>query len=360
MKRLILVLVVCAVSSGIHGAADACSTFCFVSEDGPIFGKNYDWTVDDGLLIVNKRGVAKVSMAQDNPACWTPRFGSITFNQYGREFPSGGMNEAGLVVELMWLDDTEYPERDDRAGVTTLQWIQYQLDNCATVDEVIATDDVIRITRNDTAPIHFLVADGTGACAAIEFLDGRLVPHTGKTMPFRALTNDTYVRSAHYTRRFAGTSRLPRSSSSLDRFVRAAHMSEGFVGNARTAVAHAFGILSDVAQGNATKWSIVYDISARRINFKTHTNRVLRFVDLRAVDFSCDTPVMIVDLNARHKGDLSDRLVQYQRKANFDLIVAAFDKTDFLSDVSVSTLQRLARYPESMECDETAANAVMD
>jgi penicillin V acylase-like amidase (Ntn superfamily) len=28
----------------------------------------------------------------------------VTFNQYGRNFPSGGMNEAGLVIELMWLE----------------------------------------------------------------------------------------------------------------------------------------------------------------------------------------------------------------------------------------------------------------
>jgi choloylglycine hydrolase len=26
---------------------------------------------------------------------WTSRYGSITFNQYGREFPSGGINEKG-------------------------------------------------------------------------------------------------------------------------------------------------------------------------------------------------------------------------------------------------------------------------
>jgi choloylglycine hydrolase len=28
---------------------------------------------------------------------WISKYGSITFNQYGREFPTGGMNEKGLV-----------------------------------------------------------------------------------------------------------------------------------------------------------------------------------------------------------------------------------------------------------------------
>ena len=41
------------------------------------------------------------------------KYGAIFFNQFGREFPMGGMNEAGLVVELMWLDETVFPSPDD-------------------------------------------------------------------------------------------------------------------------------------------------------------------------------------------------------------------------------------------------------
>ena len=85
----------------------ACTTFC--SREPLLFGKNYDWSLGEGLLIVNKREVQKEALTEDRPARWTSRFGSVTFNQYGREFPNGGMNERGLVVELMWLDETEYP-----------------------------------------------------------------------------------------------------------------------------------------------------------------------------------------------------------------------------------------------------------
>ena len=45
----------------------ACTTFCF--EDALVFGKNYDWDVDDGLAIVNKRGVAKQSLGEP-PLRW--------------------------------------------------------------------------------------------------------------------------------------------------------------------------------------------------------------------------------------------------------------------------------------------------
>ena len=54
---------------------------------------------------------------------WTSTYGSATFNQYGREFPMGAMNEAGLVVETMMLDETEYPEADSRPAINILQWI---------------------------------------------------------------------------------------------------------------------------------------------------------------------------------------------------------------------------------------------
>ena len=83
------------------------------------------------------------------PFTWTSRFGSLTFNQYGREFPSGGINEKGLVVELMWLDDTRYPAPDGRGELPTLQWIQYQLDTAANVDDANSfADNDAEVKRN--------------------------------------------------------------------------------------------------------------------------------------------------------------------------------------------------------------------
>ena len=92
-----------------------CTTFCLDHGDRPVFGRNYDWTVEDGLVIINKRGVTKASTL--GRLAWTSKYGSATFNQYGREFPIGGMNEAGLVVESMVLLETEYPLSDTRPGI---------------------------------------------------------------------------------------------------------------------------------------------------------------------------------------------------------------------------------------------------
>ena len=116
-----------------------------------------------------------MSAAEKNPARWNSKYGSITFNQYGREAPSGGMNEAGLVIELMWLDDTQYPQPDSRAEVDVLEWIQYNLDTAASVAEVIKSSEAIRIAS--PVKLHYLTSDREGNSATIEFLDGNCGSH---------------------------------------------------------------------------------------------------------------------------------------------------------------------------------------
>src|SRR5215831_2572293 len=109
--------------------ADACTTFMLTRGSERVVGKSYDWAMGQGLVIVNKRGVAKQSVPAkpgDRAAQWMSRHASVTFNQYGREFPTGGMNDAGLVVEVMWLDSSQYERADRRPSLNELQWIQYQ------------------------------------------------------------------------------------------------------------------------------------------------------------------------------------------------------------------------------------------
>src|SRR5687767_12015985 len=121
----------------ITSEALACTTFCLKNRGEVLFGKNYDWMIGDGMLFVNKRGMSKISAEDVNPARWVSKYGSVTFNQYGWESPSGGMNEAGLVIELMWLDDTEYPTGAEVPAIDVLEWIQFNLDTAATTDEVV-------------------------------------------------------------------------------------------------------------------------------------------------------------------------------------------------------------------------------
>src|SRR4051812_31849081 len=122
----------------MHALLPLCTAFLLTTANGPLVGKCYDWHMGQGMVLVNKRGLAKRALPLapgDRPAEWVSRHASVTFNQYGRELPNAGMNDAGLVVEILWLDSSAFPPPDARPTVNELQWIQYQLDNHATVAE---------------------------------------------------------------------------------------------------------------------------------------------------------------------------------------------------------------------------------
>src|SRR6266850_1195561 len=234
----------------------ACTTFCLWSKNEVLFGRNYDWDIADALLFVNKRGVMKTATIgeSDNPAKWVSKYGSVTFNQYGRENPTGGMNEAGLVVEQMWLDETEYPKENSRPTVGTQEWIQYVLDNSGTTAEALKSAEAVRIISD--VKVHYLVADKGGAAASIEFLNGKIVTHTGNKLPVATLTNDTYDKSLSYKQ--TRSVEKATSGSSLDRFTRAAQRSTSFARHPlseKEAVNYAFEVLSNVANKGYTQWS---------------------------------------------------------------------------------------------------------
>jgi len=338
----------------VPSSSHACSTFYIGNSARPVFGKNYDWSVDVGYLIVNKRGVSKEAMVGRKPATWISQYGSVSFNQYGRELPSGGMNEAGLVVELMWLDDTEYSARDERPGLGNMQWIQYQLDNSATVEEVIASDGAVRIESSGTSKIHYLVADRQGSCATIEFIDGKLQYHTRESLPWTVLTNHTYRSSLDYVKKFegfGGNRVLSQSQSSLGRFANAAAMVDRFDDDGdQNSIDYGFDILQYVAQGEYTKWSIVYDIETETIHFRTFANKSRRYVRVADCDFDCDTPVTMFDINSAGSGDATGDFVRYTYDLNHGLIKDAFGQTSFLKAVPADVKRQLARYPAGLKC----------
>lgn len=344
----------------------ACTTFSLKHNGQPFFGKNYDWHLERGLVIINKRGASKAALEDRNReqgpyAHWTSRYGSLTFNQYGRELPMGGINEAGLVVELMSLWDTKYPPPDDRPAISECQWIQYQLDHSSKVEHVIASDSRIRIYPSGGTGVHYLVTDKEGNCVTIEFIHGKMVYHTQETLPIKALANSTYTESMAYLKQYKGFGGNQDilyslySSQSLDRFVRTANMLRKYDPKAqRSPIDYAFDILANVASPPGwwgTKWSIVYDIQNLRVYFRTFTNKQIRYMDLHSFDFSCQAPVKVLDMNFDASGDMTDHFHDYTRKMNLELIRHSFKGTDFLSNIPDGVLEELSNYPESTCCD---------
>lgn len=364
--RFPLVFALLAASLAASPApAGACTAFC-LAEEG-IVAKNYDWSLGDGRLLVNKRGVRKFFSLTGEPelGAWVSRHGSVTFNQYGQDLPQGGMNEAGLVVEILWLDDAVYPEPDERSELGACQWIQYQLDTAATVAEVL--DSLTRVRVRSAAMVHWFVADRQGNAAAVEYLDGRLVVHTGETLPAPVLTNHPYERSLRYLERHEGAGELPSTRDSLDRFVRAAAGlrapapsagagdSSAAAGErppdaAPSAADRAFALLGTVHQGPATKWSIVYEPTAARIRFRTWNNPGTRDLSLEQLDFDCSAPVRALDLAAEISGNVVRQLQDWTPEDNRALVKASYKATPMFKGTPAEAVERVAAYPATSSC----------
>lgn len=353
MKRIFSVLLLIILNFDL---ANACTTFFFQKGDQYFFGRNYDWITGSGMVIINKRGLMKSGglSSEGKKAEWTSLYGSSTFNQYGREYPTGGMNEKGLVVELMWLDDTKYPDEDTRPGLGCLQWIQYQLDICSTVDEVIKTDHVIRIS-NKATPIHFLVADATGNVSVIEFLAGKISVQKKSDMPVAVLTNDTYSSSINFAEeqiRKNNTAVNSFQSNSLGRFVHACSMLNAYKTENQDVkpVDYSFRILDEVSQPGFTKWSIVYDIKKKEIHFKTAGYGETKMIKLSDFDFSCSAFPVVYNMNQPAKGDVSLKFIPYSTELNRQLITETFSAKSDQVSATKKEIDEMAVYPESVKC----------
>jgi penicillin V acylase-like amidase (Ntn superfamily) len=342
-------------------SGDACTTFQLQHGKQLVVGKNFDFHTGIGMVIINKRNIAKTALllSPEKLARWVSKYGSITFNQVGREFPFSGINEAGLIVEIMWLDECKYPDPDDRAAISELQWVQYQLDNSSSVDEVIKTDAVLRITQS--SPVHFFVGDSRGKAATIEFIDGKSVFHTADNLPVKVLTNHTYQKSLQYLKThkgFGGQEKFSFTQSSLDRFATAAKAIKDYQSQRRPStpiVEYAFDILSAVSQGKSTVWSIVYDVTQSRIYFKTVRENEIKIILSREVDFSCGPPVKVLDMNTDLKGNVTRQFVDYTTKMNREMVFSVFKNykaNNFMEGISDFALEVLARFPDTLMCKQ--------
>lgn len=149
-----------------------CSIIGIQREGAGLLAGNYDFYYPHGLVVTNRRGLYKQALSDSALAPqWQSRFGSITLNQFGRELPSSGMNEAGLAVHMAQVQCVRCPEPLG-PGLSELQWIQYQLDRYASVAEAVAglADMVPSPVYID---LHYALCDSHGAMAVVECVNGQ-------------------------------------------------------------------------------------------------------------------------------------------------------------------------------------------
>ena len=108
-------------------------------------GRTMDWpdstmpvlTVLPSGMGRNGGQVAGQDIVGGNPLTWTSRHGSVVTTIYGVG-TADGTNAAGLGVHLLYLEKTDFGERDRSAeGLHAGLWPQYLLDTASTVEEAL-------------------------------------------------------------------------------------------------------------------------------------------------------------------------------------------------------------------------------
>ncbi|MEW6335780.1 MAG: linear amide C-N hydrolase [Acidobacteriota bacterium] len=347
--------------------AGSCSTFLMRTEAATLVGHNLDEGFEvPGALVVNPRGVAKHNVSWDDVKAvlgpsrseprlrWVSKYGSLTTNGMGREFPDGGVNEAGLYVGEMTLLGTKYPDAKVPRFYTS-QWTQYLLDTCATVEDALAS--VATALPDGHCQWHWFIADRSGRAAVVEFLRGKTVVHTGTTLPYPIAANDGYQAELDDIRKYRGfggeRDPEPRYPREDPRFRWAALM----LANrdpATPAVDHAFAILERLDLVGSTRWSVVCDLAAPRLYVRTNRAGSVRWVDLAGLDFSCAAGARLLDIHADLAGDVSGRFARATDVSSAEIVRAFWSAADlgFAGNAMLKPklIARLTEAPRAFSC----------
>ncbi|MEL6835337.1 MAG: DUF2141 domain-containing protein [Bacteroidota bacterium] len=304
----------------------SCTSFKYVDAEQVWAAKNFDWHNGMGYVIKNNRNQAKCSYLNYDGlnTCWTSKYGSITFNQNGKEFPYGGINEKGLVVEMLWLKETIYQEDGAEATkLSELEWIQYQLDNYGTVDEVLAHIDRL-IIDPITSTIHYFVVDQSGKSAVIEFID-REVAITVSTAPTQSITNSSHAVSDAFfgkSESKLGDYYVPKNMDSRLRYCSVRNNLEKFPTDQSFGEEAVFEILGNVAEDRGaykTYWTILYDLTNLQVAFKTFDNQTARSLSLSDFDFNANTTYYDLSSDSEQRA-IGDLMEAYTAAVNFSLV----------------------------------------
>ncbi|MBI5262882.1 MAG: linear amide C-N hydrolase, partial [Bradyrhizobium sp.] len=165
----------------------ACTRLVYLGDNGRVItARSMDWKSEMPTnLWIFPRGMTRSGEVGPNSLQWKSKYGSVIASAY-EVSTADGMNEAGLVANVLWLVESEYPKFDSsRPGLTIAAWAQYVLDNFATVQEavdVLEKDSFAIVTDNVPgqkllATLHLSISDATGDSAIIEYIKGKPVIH---------------------------------------------------------------------------------------------------------------------------------------------------------------------------------------
>lgn len=274
-------------------------------------GRNADWNDKDVEIVMwlFPRGMQRDGTAGQNPVNWTSKYGSVSLGMYG-SISGDGMNEKGLVCNLLFLAEADYgdPNKGGRPTMSIGAWLQYVLDNFQTVAEAVKalkSDPFTVISgkfgNGRPVAVHFCASDPSGDSAIFEYLDGKLVIHHGPE--HAVMTNspvyDQQIAINTYWDLIGGKNMLPGTISAADRYVRASYFlkTSPKFDNRREAVASIFSQmravsvplgLADPDKPNisSTMYRMYADCDSMLYYYDNAYDPSSFWVDLKKVDFN--------------------------------------------------------------------------
>jgi erythromycin esterase-like protein len=266
---------------GICSDSQACTSFALKSQDGLYMGKNLDWGIGSGYFFINERGEGRTLLGEAD-LCWRSRYRSLTFNQLGKDFPLGGMNEKGLVVEELNMPATTWDPDPAKTPVNEFQLVQYLLDNCASVEGVKLALDRLQL-KPLFQTLHYFIADRQGNMLVAECNGREFIYHDPVQSGIPVLSNNPYQESLRYLKNFqgfGGDMPIRHRQGSNERFVSVAAMLASYAH--QSPLEYAFQMLDTVKQTD-TRWSLVYDLHRLEVHFRFQGCEVRKVFCLREI-----------------------------------------------------------------------------
>lgn len=347
VKKSIVTLLTIAAIYVPAVVSQACTRVVYLGEDQQIMtGRTMDWKYDVGTnLWIFPRGMERNGAAGPKSLKWKSKYGSVIASGYDIS-TTDGVNEKGLVANLLWLAESKYPELDKKKPALSISlWAQYMLDNYATVEEavaalektplIVATDKVPGQSR--LATLHLSLSDASGDSAIIEYIDGKQVIHHSRK--YQVMTNspayEKQLAMQEYWQGIGGTVMLPGTNRSADRFARAQFYINAIPQKTtpNKAVASVFGVIRNVSvpygltsetspEISSTRWRTLVDSKRQLYFFESALTPNIFWTDLKKIDFSNETgKVKKLDLGEEQSHIYSgDATAQYVDTKPFEFL----------------------------------------
>jgi len=314
----------------------SCTRVVYQGPNGTILtARSMDWKEDMMTnLWIFPRGMERNGEVGLNSLKWTSKYGSVIASAYDIA-STDGMNEKGLVANLLWLAESQYPQWDQtKPGLSIAAWVQYVLDNYATVEEAVEDlrlEKFIVITANipgqsTLATLHLSISDATGDNAIFEYIGGKLVIHHDRS--YQVMTNspvfEKQLAMNEYWKEIGGTTMLPGTNRAADRFVRASFYVHAIpqTDNTRIAVASMFSVIRncsvpfgistpDQPNISSTRWRTVADHKFKVYYFESVLTPNMFWVDFKNIDFSENATVKKLSLTGGeiYAGDAVNKFI---------------------------------------------------